>query len=160
MKVPFVRVEFKANFPWNFIIGYNHNMEKRSIFERTKIKEQFRECSNDISEEYIDYLLLTCKFGIIVVNENGSLRGFTLAERPSLEKFLSVKIICGDDECLLMMIDCIKTYIKGHSCNEWIIYSDYQKVNFFRTIGFEICEEQDQEGKIKLFNVAKRNLCF
>lgn len=133
-------MDLKANFPKSFVIMLqNDYTQKRSEKERNIIREQFHKCCNLISQDEIINLLLTCSYGVIVIDENNNLRGFSLSYLDTINDIFTTKIICGDLESVHMIMRCLNCHCRNSEPNEWKInltYSNDEVVNLLITFGF------------------------
>jgi len=132
------------DFPWPFHINrFYMNLLQKSEFERTIIETQYQECCQKFSKETIDNLLLTCNHGVIVIDKDNKLKGFCLSIFIEDESKFITKIICGDHDIILKIMECLKTVTKYKLVDIWdiLIEPTVEKIQTFKGYGFEITDE-------------------
>ena len=133
---------------------------KKLEFERKVIETQYQECS-DIFRKIIDYMLLTCNNGVIILDEEEKkLKGFCLFEKISYRlssnesyyiKYI-FKLIKGNKDSIKSIIEYIVFLIEhGYmiECNIIIDIDDFDKFDNIKMPGNPIFEFTNH-GKVIL----------
>jgi len=125
--------------------------------EVNKIRTCYHHCSDNLSDKQINEYLDTCSRAVIVINEDGKLRGFAFCDFINSKASFRVRIIKGDNFAIKLMMRYFRIESRSKYVKEFLITVDSEKISVFQEYGFKVCEENPilEDGRIEMYNEEK-----